>query len=68
MPGKGLRGRSERAFRTLQDRLPKELALAGITEMAVANRYLTERFLPQYNERFMVQATEPGTAPGSTRC
>ena len=56
------RGRSERAFRTLQDRLPKELALAGITEMAAANRYLTEQFLPQYNERFMVRATEPGTA------
>jgi hypothetical protein len=27
------RGRSERVFRTLDDRLPKELALAGITEM-----------------------------------
>jgi hypothetical protein len=56
------RGRSERAFRTLQDRLPNELALAGITEMAAANRYLTEQFLPQHNERFMVRATEPGTA------
>ena len=56
------RGRSERAFRTLQDRLPKELALAGITERAAANRYLTERFLPQHNTRFMVGATEPGTA------
>ena len=56
------RGRSERAFRTLQDRLPKELALAGITDMAAANRYLTERFLPQHNARFMVGATEPGTA------
>ncbi len=56
------RGRSERAFRTLQDRLPKELALARITEMAAANRYLTERFLPQHNTRFMVGATEPGTA------
>jgi transposase len=56
------RGRSERAFRTLQDRLPKELALAGITDMAAANRYLTEQFLPQHNARFMVRATEPGTA------
>jgi transposase len=56
------RGRSERAFRTLQDRRPKELALAGITDMAAANRYLTERFLPQHNARFMVGATEPGTA------
>jgi transposase len=56
------RGRSARVFRTLQDRLPKELALAGITEMAAANRYLTEQVLPQYNDRFMVPATEPGTA------
>jgi hypothetical protein len=52
------RGRSERVFRTLQDRLPKELALAGITEMAAANRSLTERFLPAYNHRFAVPAAE----------
>jgi hypothetical protein len=56
------RGRSERAFRTLQDRVPNELALAGMTELAAANRSLTEQFLPQHNERFMVRATEPGTA------
>ena len=56
------RGRSERAFRTLQDRLPKELALAGITEMAAANRYLIEHFLPQHNARCMGRATETGTA------
>lgn len=56
------RGRSERVFRTLQDRLPKELALAGITEMAAANRYLVERFLPASNRRFAVPAPEVGTA------
>jgi transposase len=56
------RGRSERLFRTLQDRLPKELALAGITEMAAANRYLAERFLPASNQRFAVPASEAGTA------
>jgi hypothetical protein len=56
------RGRSERAFRTLQDRLPKELALAGITEMAAANQYLTTQFIPAYNQRFAVSATEAGTA------
>ena len=56
------RGRSERAFRTLQDRLPKEWALAGITEMAAANRYLTAHFLPAYNQRFAVPAPEAGTA------
>lgn len=55
------RGRSERVVRTLQDRLPKELALAGITDMAVANQYLVEQFLPAYNQRFAV-AAEPGTA------
>ncbi len=56
------RGRSERVFRTLQDRLPKELALAGITAMAAANQYLTTQFLAAYNRRFAVPAPEPGTA------
>jgi transposase len=56
------RGRSERVFRTLQDRLPKELALAGITTMAAANKYLAEQFLPAYNRRFAVSALEVGTA------
>jgi len=32
------RGRSERAFATLQDRLPKEFALAGISTVEAANR------------------------------
>jgi len=36
------RGRSERAFRTLQDRLPKELALAGVTALEDANRFIGE--------------------------
>jgi transposase len=56
------RGRSERAFRTLQDRLPKELALDGITDVAAANRFLAERFLPAWNARFAVPAEQPGSA------
>jgi transposase len=56
------RGRSERVFRTLQDRLPKELALAGITDMAAANQFLRDRFVPAYNQRFAVPAAESGTA------
>ncbi len=56
------RGRCERVFRTLQDRLPKELALAGITPMAAANRFLRDRFLVAYNRRFAVSAAEAGTA------
>lgn len=56
------RGRSERAFRTLQDRLPKELRLAGITDIAAANRWLAEVFLPEYNARFAVAAEQDGSA------
>lgn len=56
------RGRSERFFRTLQDRLPKELALAGITTMDAANRFIERRYLKQFNRRFMVEPTEKGDA------
>lgn len=56
------RGRSERMFGTLQDRLPKELADAGIATIEAANRFLRETYLPAHNERFAVAAAEPGTA------
>lgn len=56
------RGRSERAFRTLQDRLVKELALAGIDNIETANRYLREVYLPAHNQRFATAAEEPGSA------
>jgi transposase len=46
------RGRSERMFGTLQDRLPKELALAGIDDIAAANRFIAEVYLPRHNARF----------------
>jgi len=56
------RGRSERMFATLQDRLPKELALAGITTMAEANRFLAEVFLPRHNARFARPPEDTGSA------
>lgn len=56
------RGRCERAFRTLQDRLPKELELAGITTVEEANRFLREVYLPAHNARFAVTAEQPGSA------
>ena len=56
------RGRSERAFRTLQDRLPKELALAGVSTIEGANRFLAETFIPDYNARFAIAPEEPGSA------
>jgi transposase len=53
------RGRCERAFRTLQDRLPKELALARITTIDATNRFLREVYLPEHNARFAIPAEEP---------
>jgi transposase len=49
------KGRIERAWRTCQDRLVPELALAGISGMTDANRYLEQVFLPTYwNARLTV--------------
>ncbi len=56
------RGRSERMFATLQKRLPQELRLAGITDMAEANRFLKELYLPGHNARFAVPPEAEGTA------
>lgn len=56
------RGRSERMFKTLQGRLPKELTLHGITSMEAANRYLKERFLLAFNKEFKVTPLEEGNA------
>ena len=62
IPAPEARGRSERMFGTLQKRLPQELRLAGITDMAGANRFLKEVFLPQHNARFATPAEDQGTA------
>jgi len=56
------RGRSERLFLTLQDRLPKELALAQIETMEAANVFLREVYIPAHNARFAVKAEQDGTA------
>jgi len=56
------KGRVERVFRTLQDRLVKEMRLHGISSAAEANRFLKGTFLPDFNERFSVPATLPGDA------
>jgi hypothetical protein len=56
------RGRSERMFRTHQDRLPKELLKQGIHSREAANRYLKKRYLPGFNAEFTRPARETGTA------
>jgi hypothetical protein len=56
------RGRSERMFGTLQDRLVKELADAGIETIEAANRFIKETYLAAHNRAFMVEAAEKGSA------
>ena len=56
------RGRGERAFKTIQGRLPAELAAAGIEDYDPANRYLQSVFLPDYARRFSVKPEQPESA------
>ena len=56
------RGRSERMFRTHQDRLTKELAAHDITGMDKANRYIKNVYLPAYNKEFKRKPMEEGSA------
>jgi len=56
------RGRSERMFGTLQDRLVNELRLAGITTIEKANAFIREVYLPEHNARFAAPPAQPGSA------
>lgn len=56
------RGRMERVFGTLQQRLVPVLRLNGITTIEVANRYLAEAYMLEHNDRFAVAAAEEGEA------
>jgi transposase len=55
------KGRVERLWRTLQDRLPVELALANVCDLPGANRFL-QAYIERYNASFGVEAEEPGLA------
>jgi len=48
------KGRVERLFGVLQDRLIAEMGLRNITEMGVANIFLTSHFITDYNRRFAI--------------
>jgi hypothetical protein len=56
------RGRCERAFKTIQGRLPQELRAAGITDYEQANAYLQDVFIADFNRRFTVAPAEPESA------
>ena len=55
------KGRIERLWKSFQDRLVSELRLAGVCTAGEANKVI-KQFLPDYNQRFMVQARESGSA------
>ena len=56
------KGRIERLFATLQDRLVKEMRLAGIASIEAANHFLETRFLPKWEQRFTVAPRNPRNA------
>jgi len=56
------RGRSERAFGTIQGRLPQELRVNRITDYQAANNYLAQVFIPNFNRRFTVKPAQQESA------
>ena len=58
------KGRIERFFETAQDRLVKELRIAGIGTIGAANEYLAGTFLPDWEQRF---TTKPANATDAHR-
>ena len=53
------KGRVERSFGTAQDRLIKEMRVAGVDTLGGANRFLAEWWTPFWNERFTVDPHDP---------
>jgi len=56
------KGRIERLFETLQDRLVKEMRLAGIDTIEAGNYFLERHFLPAWEQRFTVVPRHPRNA------
>ena len=60
------RGRMERVFKTLQQRVPPLSRQAGILTMEAGNKWLRETYVPEHNARFGKAAAEEGS--GFVRC
>ena len=56
------KGRVERRNGLLQDRLVKEMRLAGINDLESGNEFLRKKFLPALNAKFTVAARSPADA------
>jgi hypothetical protein len=57
-----VRGRSERVLSTLQERLAKEMALARIGTVEVANAWLRDVYIPEHNARSAIGVVQAGSA------
>lgn len=55
------KGRVERCFNTLQDRLVNEMSLLGIKALDEANKYLREVFIPKHNKKYGVEPRSPNS-------
>jgi hypothetical protein len=53
------KGRVERSFQTAQDRLVKGMRIAGVQTLEQANRYLSEQYLPWWNQHLVVAPANP---------
>jgi transposase len=51
------KGRIERLFGTFQDRVVKEMRLAGVTNIAEGNTFL-DSYLPEYNAKYAKEAAQ----------
>lgn len=56
------KGRVERLFLTLQDRMIKEMRLADIKNRDIANQFMYENYIPDHNKRFSVEARNESDA------
>jgi len=54
------KGRIERLFETLQDRLIKEMRLQNISDIETANKFLNEIYIPKFNQQFSVASQKKG--------
>ena len=61
------KGRVERANRTLQDRLARELRLAGISGMEAGDPFLPA-FMERFNERFAMVPAKPDNLRRRSTC
>lgn len=56
------RGRMERNYGTWQGRLPQELRLRGISDLATANEFLRQEYIAEFNRKFTEPAAQKGSA------